>query len=858
MDDLDSVPSEGSHLEIPVVEFRNKIKPAKLDPRIKLRSHEECKYAILINKEKSVRDVENIVRALGKHFIFSNLSTENRVALISHMKLLKLNENEIVFEQGSIGQNFYILAKGKLSIHKDGKLIAELTTGETFGEIALLYNSLRSATIKTVTKVYLWRLDQLSFKLALHAVNKEKNNEILQFVLKVPIFENLTKAQINSIVESMSLFTFNKNKMIIKAGEAGNGFYIIKSGTVKVYQDECEQTELNRGDYFGEASSIYNTPYQQTIIAATEVTCLVLSKKSVVSALGSELKHVIYENSKKCCLKNSRILNKLDFHVQQSLSNNINISVFGDGELVIPEFTPKKSKLFFVIKGTLANPSQIVANTYDIADELALSQNSNDVWPENVYARGECHIGEITKSQLEKIIGMKVKHLSKYSEIFQAFRKISIFNTLSNEKIFEIISKAQLLHFPADTVIIEQGSVGLDFFVIKSGKVEIIKTGEILRTENKRDYFGERALLFDEIRSAAVVAKENVACWVLNKSDFASILSSEIRNRLTQRIFLQDNSVHLSDLSEIKFIGGGTFGQVFLVSDLKTSQFYALKKVTRQIVEKFHLSESLVLEKNILKSIDHPLILKLINTFKDSQNVYFLAEYVRGIDLFDILRDFKAFDELQAKFYTVCLVLILEYLHEREIIYRDLKPENIRIDCEGYIKLIDFGTCKYIKEKTYTIIGTPHYMPPEMILGYGYSFSADLWSLGVILYEMIHGQLPFAETETDPAKIYEQILTKKVEYELNRSVSNECYQFINILLSKKPVRRCGGSIEGLKQCEWIKNSQWEMFINKNVPSPYIPKDYNDLISEKGNTPNLRQALVSNQEHRDNYDWCPGF
>ena len=130
-------------------------------------------------------------------------------------------------------------------------------------------------------------------------------------------------------------------------------------------------------------------------------------------------------------------------------------------------------------------------------------------------------------------------------------------------------------------------------------------------------------------------------------------------------------------------------------------------------------------ERQILLQLDHPMLMKLVKTFKDSQRVYFLMELVQGIDLFDVLRAIDIMNEEKSLFYISCLLLVLQYLHERHIVYRDLKPENIMIDEDGYPKLIDFGTSKIVENRTYTRVGTPHYMAPEVINGTGYGLEAD-------------------------------------------------------------------------------------------------------------------------------------
>jgi cGMP-dependent protein kinase len=101
---------------------------------------------------------------------------------------------------------------------------------------------------------------------------------------------------------------------------------------------------------------------------------------------------------------------------------------------------------------------------------------------------------------------------------------------------------------------------------------------------------------------------------------------------------------------------------------------------------------------------------------------------------------------------------MLEHLHERKIAHRDIKPENIMIGEDGYPVLIDFGTAKVITGRTYTSLGTPHYMAPEVIMGKGYTTNADFWSMGIIMYEMLFRKFPFGQKYTDVMDIYQSVL----------------------------------------------------------------------------------------------------
>lgn len=166
--------------------------------------------------------------------------------------------------------------------------------------------------------------------------------------------------------------------------------------------------------------------------------------------------------------------------------------------------------------------------------------------------------------------------------------------------------------------------------------------------------------------------------------------------------------------------------------------------------------------------------------------IYFITEFVNGMDLFDVLRAMNLLNNKDCQFFIASLILILEYLHDRNIIYRDLKPENIMVDSQGYLKLIDFGTSKIVHTRTYTVVGTPHYMAPEVIIGKGYSLPVDIWSVGICLYEFLCGGVPFGEEEGDPYAIYEKVLQYKLRYPPFVGKNFPAKPMIEQLLHKNP------------------------------------------------------------------------
>jgi cGMP-dependent protein kinase 1 len=169
-------------------------------------------------------------------------------------------------------------------------------------------------------------------------------------------------------------------------------------------------------------------------------------------------------------------------------------------------------------------------------------------------------------------------------------------------------------------------------------------------------------------------------------------------------------------------------------------------------------------EKKTYDKANHTFLITGYRTFRDQKNVYFLTEYFPSIELFTVMRDIGILSGSQARFYAASIILALEFLNHRGVIHRDLKPGSILVGADGYMKLTNYGFSAHPSSeknyRTFTIVGTPHYMAPEVFaggIGEGYTASVDIWSLGIMLYELLSGKLPFGEDHSDPTEIFELI-----------------------------------------------------------------------------------------------------
>ncbi|ORZ12206.1 kinase-like domain-containing protein [Absidia repens] len=283
------------------------------------------------------------------------------------------------------------------------------------------------------------------------------------------------------------------------------------------------------------------------------------------------------------------------------------------------------------------------------------------------------------------------------------------------------------------------------------------------------------------------------------------------RHRLTLNNFILE-----------KTVGTGSFGRVHLAQGRRTGQFYAIKALRKQHLVDRRQVEHANNERVILRSVDHPFVVKLWDTFQDDAHVFFVMDYAPGGELFRILRKNKSFSESTARFYAAEVLLAIEYLHHLDIAYRDIKPENILLDAQGHVKLADFGFSKKVTDLTWTVCGTPDYLAPEIIRAQGYTKAVDWWSFGVLIYEMVIGVAPFRAA--NPVDKYQMILDCNIKYFPDK-MTNGLVDLLQHLLKVSPEERYGNLKDGAKDIKyhtWFKKMDFEKLVKCQVKPPYIP------------------------------------
>ena len=318
-------------------------------------------------------------------------------------------------------------------------------------------------------------------------------------------------------------------------------------------------------------------------------------------------------------------------------------------------------------------------------------------------------------------------------------------------------------------------------------------------------------------------------CYTLSKAVFDTLFKDgNIREYMNKKMALRDTSIEIKDLHFIKFLGKGKFGNVNLVHN--GTNIYAIKAVSRKAVDRQKiLAKYFVNERKVMLSLDHPFIVKLVKTLKNQFYCFFLLEFVDGKNLDEYLSRCvvkKNIDE--TKFYIASILVMIEYLQSKLIAHRDIKPSNIMIDSNGYLKMIDFGTAKVLNDYTNTVIGTPHYISPEILQGKGYSLSCDFWSVGICMYEIFYGMYPFGHYANEVIEIYKEIIHKEISFPSENPQYVKVNMFIKELLQKKVNQRiCNVRI--LKSKPFFEGFDWDKLVDFKLVPPYIPGK-NDMSS----------------------------
>eukprot|EP00066_Takifugu_rubripes_P006751 XP_003971769.2 PREDICTED: cGMP-dependent protein kinase 1-like [Takifugu rubripes] len=467
--------------------------------------------------------------------------------------------------------------------------------------------------------------------------------------------------------------------------------------------------------------------------------------------------------------------------------------------------------------------------TGDVFGELAILYNCKRT--ATVTAKTAVRLWCMERQTYRTIITNKSK---KRREQLMGFLKMSrTLKDLNDVQLSKIIDSMEEVKYQDKDVIVREGAEANTFYIILKGEVLVTKNvnghQKQIRRMGKGEHFGEQALIREVLRTATCSADGPVTCLSIDKEVFEETIPVEHLEVFDDSKVLQEaqappksspsSTLRFKDLVPVLYqegryqgdpvtLGVGGFGRVELMTTVNHGMYYAMKRVSKKHIVAKRQEEHMLFEKKVLKAIQCDFIVRLHATFKDTCYVYMIMEFCGGGEIWTKLKEVGRFDEPTAVFCTACVVEAFAYLHKKSVMYRDLKPENLMLDVKGYVKLVDFGFAKEMVrgEKTYSFVGTPEYMAPEIIKNQGHDFAVDFWSLGILIFELLAGSPPFSSSE--PQKIYAKILDGVLKYPPYLSEASK--SIISKLCRPRPGQRLGNTKNGIKD---VRHHRWFSSIN---------------------------------------------
>uniref|UniRef100_A0A7S2VZA2 cGMP-dependent protein kinase n=1 Tax=Eucampia antarctica TaxID=49252 RepID=A0A7S2VZA2_9STRA len=678
------------------------------------------------NFRKPEEEKQFIKTCLVKNFIFAGLEEDELETLVNAMEKRNLPKDAVIIEEGNIGDYFYIIHSGEVKFNVGGKDSGTATKGSSFGELALLYDCPRAASCTTMTPCSVWRVHQNTFRKILAGKQMDNADEIRGILRNVPFLSNLDTKYLNKMIESIQSISFAKGELIIRKGDEGKVFYILKSGRVKIHdiiigQSKYDDQTLGRGDYFGERAIVTLEPRAANITALEKCEAYCLTRQAFIEHLG-DFEDLVRRSSDLRCL--------------------VTCPLFGHNKI----------------------------------------------------------------------------------ETFEA-------NALV-EQVRDIDVKEGTILFEDGKVKFLYGEEGAICF-LRSGEVTITKGGKS-SVATSGEYFGVDTILSSGEEKFNAIATKKSSFGVLTKNQITSVVK-DVQRLAMQQTFRErmnsclDTSIKFSDLKKHRLLGLGTFGKVWLMTNETLSRKvpYALKIQKKQEIIDFKQVQGIMREKSVMAMLNHPFIIKLVNTYQDSESLYMLLPLVQGGELFSMLHQVNdgKLPESHAKFYAATILEGLAYMHKRNILYRDLKPENILIGLDGYPVIVDMGFAKAVIDKTYTLCGTPLYIAPEVIMNRGHNIGADQWSWAVLLYEMIYGNCPFYVDGMDQMGLFKSIVRVRYSFPEDNLMSKSCQNLIAAIFKPSPSTRLGLKNRGdddIKDHVWFADDNFDDLVSKEIEAPWIP------------------------------------
>ena len=756
--------------------------------------------------EKTEEQRKLILDAVKRDFVFAEFRKRGDArtdgaldALVEAFEPISFPPSHVLIDQGVVEGNdcFYILEDGSVDLQKHGASIGQVAgVGDSFGQLALLYHSPSNVTISVSASstlkglesgAKLLKIDQKTYRGLLQEYSaraaKEKRDALLKVEFLRELFEEdetlsdrLASVMIRKEFKSGETFTVSED----------SSFQFILSGKMDLF-DTAEESSvpLEPGDHFGGRALIESRPRTSNVDSETRL-------------IGQSNRGVFFTIDR------------------QSMEQ-----ILGKGRLQKLQDMKKLASTALVKKLSTAFRSRMTS----VITERKLEGGLDNAW-------------KIEKSQKPEL------YVVREGSVLVSYNDPETGETRQDEmNAGDVFGHEQIKAVTVD------------------GRTRFERTGEFTTSTPDGKHASVGVLPLDDVRPEddedpkaveghlppiCPSSKETIsshASTMMQPSKEAVQSQNKIHRdspalQLRWKVREAVENVPFESLEKIRLLGEGEFGEVWLVTaDVfqtgvpELRQNFALKTQFRRSSSRggADATAEIMREVNILKEVDHPQVVDLVHTYTDEASIHILMGLIPGGELWDLIHKeddqgnwISGLSEDNSKFVTLVVADILDFMHTRDIVYRDLKPENIMMDADGYPVLVDFGFAKYCHDKTYTFVGTPNYVAPEIIKNAGHNRSVDYWALGVTIYEMVTGENPFFYEGMDQVSLYIAICDED-HYPLSDDRSESLIDFIRDILEKNPTKRLGmlaGGCNDIFHHPWLSGFDLDRIRTKSYPSPW--------------------------------------
>ena len=853
---------------LPSIKEKNKNLSTSNIKSIKLKNEKPIE---IIKGDLTDKQRKFLIKVLTENeLLYSEMNEEIINSILNIIIYVKVKNKIQIFTQDDKDKdNYFIIEKGKLEYSIDDELY-ELKKGNGISSEALLKNTRVNCFIRALGKAYVYILPLEKYKNIANEYEKKRNIEIIKYLKSSFFFSNLDYETNEKIAKISTFIDCEEKTLILEQHKLSDCIFLILKGKVFCSFNNMIIKILNEGDLFGEIDIFNRIESLYTYMTDDETILLQIKYEDLIPIFQEHsIKNIVFKIFENAIKKNKYLNQYINTDEKIKKVFSIFELKFYFQNIIIKR---NQQKIILPISGTIFKEKKMGNELQNFIHSVNLNYSNQlekgkifmETLTENItyynILGDECIIFEADWENLLPIISSrKIKNI-KINNLISILKSNPYFHIFSNFTLFELANSMKEKKFNSGDIILKDGPISNTFYYIKEGNVQIIVKDNQIKLLSNNSYFGDITSEKGSYSSKAdFIALTYCICYTLDKKIFEDLVDKEnpLFKSLKQMLVLNDVTISLDSLYYVKEIGSGSYGKVYLVCNDK--RFFAIKTVEiNSLSQNKEMAKLYLSEKSITFSVEHPFIVHLFNTYKTRDYLFFLMEFVDGISLRKKIdetkkNEFRNFEETQ--FYGAILFSVLNYLHNKRIIHRDLKPENILINTNGYLKVIDFGVAKQLEKKDYTntIIGTSNYMSPEVIMGKPYNFNADYWSLGIILYEIYYGKLPFGSFNKEQLFIYNNIFDKK-PYFSSEPKSESFNNLVSCLLEKNPKNRIS-SFKSIQNHKFFKNFDFDALMKCLIEPLYKPKktlpdidkDYVSFLSF------MKNNLIQSSNDLNNYN-----